>query len=512
MVFPFSRSSAAQRFLDQWSRIEAESDRLMIRLQHVEDENLKMATEVRALQSEALALRTENGCLRDENTALKEENRELKARLGQDSHNSSKPPSGDPPWKPPRSGNVPTGRKRGAQPGHPGHHRELLPLDQVDKVVTRDPEACANCGFDLMRSPRLDMERWQVTEIPEIKPEVTEFQLGKKCCPCCHAWNCGTLPGNGPRSAFGPNLQATACLMSGKYKLTFQLVHNLLTDVFHVPISVGSIQACRRAGTQACAPAVEACKAEVKAAPLIHADETGFEKCQGERMWLWVATTATAEVFLVLPGRGFAQAAELLGERYSGTIVRDRWQPYEQFPLASHQLCWSHLRRNIQAILETKGETGVQAAMLKLASDKAFACWERFKAGELNREQLIHQMKPIREEFRNRLGLIRADPAAPRKGLRLAKDMLRQEASLWTYLTQPSCPPTNNNAERSLRPAVIWRKITYGANVPDGCRFVGSILTIIGTARKRGVDVRGWLGEAIRAFREGKPPPLLTPA
>jgi len=488
MVFQFSKRPATQPLRDRLDQLEAENGRLTLRMMSLEEEGLKQGVMVRNLQAEKLTLKVElaryqeeNANLREERAHLQEEIRALKARLDQDSHNSSKPPSQDPPWKPPRSEKKdPSGRKRGAQPGHPGHHRDLLPSDQVDKVVVRDPEACTECGFDLSASPRLDVERWQVTEIPEIRPEVTEFQLGKKRCPCCHTWNCGTMPGNGPRSAFGPNLQATVCLLSGKYKLTFQLVHNLLTDVFHIPISVGSIQACRRVGVQACTPAVEACKAEVKVAPLVHADETGFEKCEGVRMWLWVATTPTVEVFLVLPGRGFAQAAELLGASYSGTIVRDRWQSYEQFAQAKHQLCWSHLRRNLQGLLEILGETGVQAAMLKLASDKAFALWERFKDGELTRDQLIHAMDPIRKEFRDRLDIIRKDPKALRKGLRLAKDLLRQEASLWTYLAQPECPPTNNNAELALRAPVIWRKISYGANVPDGCNFVGSILTILG--------------------------------
>jgi transposase len=438
-------------------------------------------------------------------------NRELQARLAQNSQNSSRPPSQDLPGARPGGEKGGGGGKPGARPGHKGTNRDLLPPEQVDAFVTRDPEGCDRCGLDLSLAPRRDLERWQITELPEIRPQVTEFQLWAKRCPCCGAITWGRLPGTGPRSAFGPNLQATVCLLSGEYHLSFSQVHNLLKDVFHLSMSSGSIQACRRTGTQASTPACQAPLAEARAATVVHADETGFESCQGTRMWLWVAVAPGAEVFLVLPGRAHAQAVGLLGQGYSGVIQRDRWRPYERFPKADHQLCWAHIRRNLQGLIETMGEAAVQAAMLKLASDKAFVLWRKFQAGQIPRKVLIQQMKPIRLEFRERLQRIRADPKRPGKSRALTVDLLRQETSLWTYLHREAVQPTNN-AERALRPAVIWRKISYGARFPDDCRFVGTILTILGSAKRKGVDARAWLTSAIRAVRSGEKPPLLLPA
>lgn len=204
---------------------------------------------------------------------LSSQNQDLKARLSQNSKNSSRPPSQDPPGVQP-GGARPEGKgKPGGRPGHPGRHRELLPTGQVDAVVARDPEACWRCGSSLAQSPRQGLERWQVTELPEIRPTVTEFQLWEKPCACCGARTWGQLPGNAPRSAFGPNLQATVSLLSGAYHLSFSQVQNLLKDVFHVSMSIGSIQACRKVATQASTPACQALLAEAQAAKVVYADD-----------------------------------------------------------------------------------------------------------------------------------------------------------------------------------------------------------------------------------------------
>lgn len=450
--------------------------------------------------------------LLDHIKALSMQIQDLKARLGQNSQNSSRPPSQDPPGAQPNGGQPKGKGKPGARPGHKGSHRELLSPDQVDAIVARDPEACSRCGMELALAPRQRLERWQVTELPESRPLVTEFQLWEKRCPCCGARTWGQLPGDGPRSAFGPNLQATVSLLSGAYHLSFSQVQNLLKDVFHLSMSIGSIQACRKVATQASAPACQALLAETRAAKVVHADETGFEQCQGTRMWLWVAVTDGAEVYLVLPGRGHAQAETLLGRDFSGVIERDRWKPYERFRHACHQLCWSHIRRNLQGLIEMPGETAVQAAMMKLASDRAFRLWRAFQAGSLRRIQLVRGMRSIRDEIHDRLRAILADSGSTRRGRALAEDLLRQETSLWTYVGRRGVSPTNNAAERALRPAVIWRKISYGARFPQGCQFIASILTILASAKRRGLDPRVWLTNAIRAVREGEGPPLLLPA
>jgi len=275
-----------------------------------------------------------------------------------------------------------------------------------------------------------------------------------------------------------------------------------------VRISLGSVQGCCKAVSAAVAETAEAIHAEVKRAPVVNADETSLGRCGKARMWLWVAAGGDAEAFRLLPGRGAEQAKDLLGEGYPGILHRDRWRPYEKLAAAMHQLCHSHIRRDFQSMLESRGETGTQGCMLKLASDRAFHLWHQFEKGEIDREALIRLMKPIQVEIRRRLEHLRDGPDTTRKARGTAKDLLRQWNSLWTYVHREGAVPTNNEAERSIRKAVLWRKVCLGVDSEEGARFVERMLTLAGTARRRGVHLLNWLTAAIQARLQGLPAPV----
>lgn len=405
---------------------------------------------------------------------------------------------------------VPGGRKPGGQPGHAGTTREIVPPEKVDEVVDQDPETCANCGTPLETAPRIDADIRQIVETPEFKAFVREFRLWKKRCPKCGGFTRGKMPPGSPKGAFGPRIQATAAMLSGRFRLSRREVKALMGLLAGVEMSLGSVQTCCEAASEAMASTHGNLHAEVKAASTVHADETGFGRCRDLRMWLWNATSDLTEVFRLLPGRGGAQAKDLLGEGFSGILHRDRWKPYEQLPNARSQLCHAHLRRHFQAMLESGGETGTQGSMLKLASDRAFHLWHQFERGEINRRTLIQRMKPIQKEIQQRLEILRDHPAAEKKARGIAKDLLRQWESLWTYVHEDGAVPTNNEAERALRKAVLWRKGSFGVNSLEGARFVERILTLAGTTRRRGLDLLDWLAQAIQAGLDEKPAPDLA--
>jgi transposase len=433
---------------------------------------------------------------------------ELEEQLRQNSSNSSKPPSSDMGRR--KVPKAATGRKPGGQAGHVGTTRELVAPEQVDEVVDRDPETCANCGTPLEKAPRLDADIRQIVEAPEFKAFVQEFRLWKKRCPKCGGFTRGKMPPGSPKGAFGPRIQAMTALLSGRFRLSRREVQALMRLMAGVKLSLGSIQACCEASSEAMASTHADLHAQVKAADAVSADETGFGRCGELRMWLWAATSGLTEVFRLLPGRGGEQAKDLLGEAFSGILHRDRWKPYEQLPHARSQLCHAHLRRHFQAMLESGGETGTQGAMLKLASDRAFHHWHAFERTEFNRVELIRRMGPIQKEMRQRLTILRDHPGAQKKARGIAKDLLRQWESLWTYVHHGGAVPTNNEAERALRKAVLWRKGSFGINSLTGALFVERILTVAGTASRRGLDLLDWLTQAIQANLAGDPPPALA--
>lgn len=440
--------------------------------------------------------------------ALEAENQKLWEQVRQNSRNSSKPPSSDMGRQ--KVSKTPAGRKPGGQPGHAGASREIVPPEQVDEVVDQDPETCANCGTPLVDAVRMDADVRQIVEAPEFKVFVREFRLWRKRCPKCGGFTRGKMPLGSPKGAFGPRIQATAAMLSGRFRLSRREVKALMRLMAGVEMSLGSVQACCEAASEAMAQAHADLHAEVKAAPAVHADETGFGRCGDLRMWLWNATSDLTEVFRLLPGRGGAQAKELLGEDFSGILHRDRWKPYEHLPRARSQLCHAHLRRHFQAMLEGDGETATQGAMLKLASDRAFHHWHAYLQGEIDRAELIRKMAPIQKETQHRLMILRDHPATQQKARGIAKDLLRQWESLWTYTHQEGAVPTNNEAERALRKAVLWRKGSFGINSLQGAAFVERILTLAGTTRRRGLDLLDWLTRAIQADLDGNPAPSLA--
>lgn len=433
---------------------------------------------------------------------------ELEGQLRQNSRNSSKPPSSDMGRR-----KVPketTGRKPGGQPGHPGTMREPVPPDQVGEVVDLDPEICANCGAQLEAAPRLDADIRQIIEAPEFQALVREFRLWKKRCPKCGGFTRGKMPPGSPKGAFGPRIQAMVAMLSGRFRLSRREAQALMRLLVGVDMSLGSVQACCEAASEAMAESHGDLHAEVKAAAFAHADETGFGQCGDDRMWLWAATSGLTEVFRLLPGRGGDQAKDLLGEDFSGVLHRDRWKPYEQLLGARSQICHAHLRRHYQAMLESSGETATQGAMLKLASDRAFHWWHAFERSEIDRAELVRRMAPIQKETHQRLTILRDDPTVQKRARGIAKDLLRQWEAIWTFVKEDAAVPTNNEAESALRKAVLWRKGSFGINSEAGARFVERILTLAGTTRRRGIDLLGWLTGAIQAELDGVAPPALA--
>src|SRR5215813_10608954 len=285
-------------------------------------------------------------------TALKGEMSALKERLGQNSRNSSRPPSSDGPHvkrKPPRT---PSGRKRGGQPGHPVHQRTLLPVEEVDEVVECRPQSCRRCG-ELLQGRDPEPWRHQVIEVPPPAPQVTEYQVHRLVCGRCGITTCGALPPGVPAHSYGPRLASLVGLCSGAYRMSKRMVATICTEVLGVPLALGEICAVEQMVRQALEPAVQEAREYVQTQDA-NVDETPWRE-QQRRARLWVVVTRWVSVFCIRASRGAKVVWELVGEDYGGVLTSDRAKAYNGQPLRRHQICWAHLRRDFQAMIDRGG-------------------------------------------------------------------------------------------------------------------------------------------------------------
>ncbi len=267
--------------------------------------------------------------------------------LRRDSDNSSLPPSADPGAGKRRRKGKRSPRNPGAQPGHPGSGRGLLPIEQVAEVIEHLPESCAQCGHSLADRPaRGPIRRHQVAELPETAVAVTEHRLCRRRCPDCGALTQAELPPEIPRERFGPRLQGTIATLVAGFRLSRRQVADLCGEFFGSQIAVGSVDAVlQRQGIALREPQKRLCDA-VRSAPVLCVDETGWKQA-GERRFLWGAFTEEAAVLRVAPSRHREEAEELLGSS-TAIVSSDRWWAYDHLDPARRQVSWSHLLRDFR--------------------------------------------------------------------------------------------------------------------------------------------------------------------
>lgn len=429
----------------------------------------------------------------------------LEERLRQNSSNSSKPPSQDPPSVK-RPGKVSTGRKRGGQPGHKGMARTMVPPDQVDRMVDVKPTVCHGCGGHL-EGEDVHPARHQVAELPEIRLLVTEYRVHELVCPGCGARNVGALPEGVPTGVFGVRLLAVVGMLTGVYRISRRNVACLMLDLFGVEMGTGSVSACEKKLSHALATPVDEAREYVQAQAVVHADETGWREGH-KKAWLWVAVSSLVTIFMIHAHRSQEAAKTLLGA-FAGILVSDRYNAYNPWELCRRQVCWAHLRRDFKAMSERSGEGGVIGQGLFGASHRLFEKWHRFREGLLAETVFREEMVGIQNEV-ERL-LTQGAACVDKKVSGQCAKILAVAPALWTFAWVPGVEPTNNAAERAVRPAVLWRKGCFGTDSPAGSRFAERILTVSATCRQQKRSVIDFLVQALDANLRGQPAPSLLP-
>lgn len=440
-------------------------------------------------------------------TYLETQIAELKAQLTQNSQNSSKPPSSDPPSAPPRPPKTKSGKLRGGQKGHPRHQRQLVAVEEVDQLQHWWPQQCEKCALPLRSSDQVGQpSRQQIWEVVPVKASVTEHQYYQCECPACG--HLTSAPGD-PRitkGAFGPHLTSLVATLHGRYRLSMREIVGLAQVLWQLPLALGSVAAMCGEASAALAGGYAEAQAQVAASPSCHLDETGW-KTAGQRRWLWVAFSTVAVVFHLSLSRGSRVIEKLVGANYAGIIHSDRLKSYRGVAAKRHQLCWAHLLRNIKGLGQRAGPAEQWASATLQWVNQLFSVWHQYRRGELSWEELVCQMEPIRAGFKAQL-----EAGCELSDLRVQSfsvALLEVESCLWLFSQIVGLEPTNNNAERALRPAVIWRKTCFGSQSEGGERFVERVLTVEACCRQQSRNFVDYLKAALEAKWAGQPTPVL---
>jgi transposase len=200
----------------------------------------------------------------------------------------------------------------------------------------------------------------------------------------------------------------------------------------------------------------------------------------------------------------------LLGETVQGFVCSDRWSAYAKLSPFCRQICWAHLKRDFQKLIDRGGPAAALGQKLQGLAEQVFAAWYLFRGGGCNRQQLQVRLDGPARAFERVLKAGRR--CADSKAATFCANILELLPAVWRFVVSAGVEPTNNHAERVLRRGVLWRKNAFGCHSAAGCRFVERMLTVVQTRRLQGRSVLSYLYEALLAHRKGLPAPSLLAA
>lgn len=456
--------------------------------------------------------------LLEQNRRLQARVAELEARLGITPQNSSLPPSSTHPHaKPPSKKPSSKGpqKRRGGQPGHAKHERPLIPSADCQEVIPLKPDACRQCGTALAGEDAAPL-RHQVWELPVIKPIVTEYQRHRLICPCCSTSTCAPLPPGVPTGQSGPRLIALVALLMAYFRQSKSRTALFLEALLGQPCSTGLTIKHQNIATAALRPNYEELKAALPQQPRLGGDESPTKQAQA-KAWVWTFVAVNFTVFGVRCTRAATVLKEFLGS-FRGIINCDRakmywrlgWETGDAPCQHSLQWCWAHLKRDFQKLIDSSDNQAKRLGHdLMRQTEQLFHHWSRCRDGTITRATLKRELQPIRYRVEGLLlrGMFSNNPRLTG----MCQELYHHRSWLWKFLDSDGVEPTNNASERSLRHAVIWRKLSFGTQSESGSRFVETMLTVIETCRQQKRNVFAHVTAAIEAHLAGQAAPSLQP-
>lgn len=370
------------------------------------------------------------------------------------------------------------GRKAGDQYGQQATRARPERVDETIEVEC--PLCCEHCQGKVVLAGKTS--QYQV-DLPEIRPWTTEFILHYGKCSQCGREVVGRHPRQTSQSfrvgsvQLGPGVLAFAAWLNKVGGLSYGKIAALLKQQAGLEVSRSALcRALLRMGKKL-EPLYEELKAKIQNSPVVYPDETGWRE-GGYSVWLWVFTNRSETVYSIQPGRGYAEASEILGEGYSGVLVADGWAPYQKFEAAMHQTCLAHLLRRCDEMLEkATGSAARFPLVVKEILQSALEVRDQRDAGKLSGEALEKATAELASQMDRRLSGHFRNP----DNQRLAQHLIRHQDQLFVFLEREDVEATNWPAEQGIRPAVINRKTSGGNRTAEGSQAQAVLMSVLRT-------------------------------
>lgn len=431
--------------------------------------------------------------------ALEAEVKELKGRLGKNSRNSSKPPSGDGFGKRTRSLRRKSEKATGGQQGHSGQTLEWSMTPEF--IDQHKVHQCSGCGSSLAAEPSYEVMARQVFDIPALEMLVTEHQAEVKSCPVCGTKTQGCFPFEASNVVqYGPRLRGMMTYLMEGQLLPSARTCEVLSDVVGIDISEGTLYNTRAQCSELIAPIEAEIRQAIQTAEVVHFDETGLRVNQ-QLWWLHVAATNGLTYYFVHPKRGRLAMNEMgVLPEFDGKAVHDGWQSYQGYD-CEHFLCNAHHLRELQYILEHTGQWWAfhlsvllvsihsQVKQLKAHGETALS-EEDLAALTARYDAILDQglsQNPIPPPDQTTLKK-RGRPKRS-KARNLLERLQTHKASVLGFVHDFQVPFDNNQAERDLRMMKLKQKISGCFRSEDGSREFCRIRGYLSTLRKQGLNI-----------------------